>query len=149
MGEVNHWTKLTEAVRVCRYGLIYQPFPDEPDPLALSFLAEMEKVVIPPDRHQRPKNIIDEVRQKISGAAACLIIPGRRFDFLGGRHGRCGGWYDRFLALAPETWLRIGLTEREAIVPELKVKSWDKPVDWLVWFDGVWRAHETGARRRV
>jgi hypothetical protein len=61
-----------------------------------------------------------------------LLIPGRRFDAMGTRHGQGGGWYDRFLALVPRTWLRIGFCFDDQLSPTpLARESWDQAMDYV------------------
>ena len=59
-----------------------------------------------------------------------IFIPGRRFDTLGTRHGQGGGWYDRFLAQVPNTWLRVGFCYDDQFSNEPLVRqSWDQAMD--------------------
>lgn len=61
-----------------------------------------------------------------------LLIPGRRFDALGTRHGQGGGWYDRFLARVPSSWTRIGICFEEQFSKEpLTRHAWDQPMDYV------------------
>lgn len=50
-------------------------------------------------------------------ALGCVLIPGVAFDTLGGRLGFGKGYYDRFLALLPETTYRCGLAFSLQMVP--------------------------------
>lgn len=71
-----------------------------------------------------------------------VVIPGLGFDESGGRLGRGGGFYDRFLGdlsrVQPETVL-IGVSAQELIVDRIPAGAMDVPVRWL--------ASETGVRR--
>ena len=73
-----------------------------------------------------------------------IFIPGREFDHSGTRHGRGGGWYDRFLKDVPRDWLRIGvLTQNQLSETPLTRESWDEPMDYLLFVTrGSWMALE-------
>ena len=50
----------------------------------------------------------------------------------GVRHGRGGGWYDRFLSQVSPQWMRIGFCfENQFSSSPLKQETWDQPVDWV------------------
>ncbi|MEK7510851.1 MAG: 5-formyltetrahydrofolate cyclo-ligase [Patescibacteria group bacterium] len=62
-----------------------------------------------------------------------VLIPGRRFDATGTRHGKGVGWYDRFLAAVPAAWVRIGFCFEDQFSSEALVReSWDEPMDYVV-----------------
>ena len=58
-----------------------------------------------------------------------VLLPGKRFDAYGTRHGQGGGWYDRFLSRTPSSWLRVGLcfSDQFSRTP-LSREAWDQPV---------------------
>ncbi len=59
-----------------------------------------------------------------------ILIPGRLFDITGTRHGRGGGWYDRFLAAVPREWFRVGFCyESQFSAAPLLREAWDQPMD--------------------
>jgi 5-formyltetrahydrofolate cyclo-ligase len=74
-------------------------------------------------------------REAIAFAGATetvLLIPGRRFDAAGTRHGQGGGWYDRFLAHVPRTWLRVGFCFDDQLSPTPLIReSWDQAMDYV------------------
>lgn len=66
----------------------------------------------------------------IGTTPAAVLIPGRSFDASGTRHGQGGGWYDRFLALVPRDWLRIGFCYEKQFSPSPLIRqSWDQEMD--------------------
>lgn len=69
------------------------------------------------------------------------IVPGLGFDADGFRLGRGGGFYDRFLAEAPQAMKRIGVTCQARVLPRVPREVWDQSVDVLV--------TETGVRRFI
>lgn len=64
-------------------------------------------------------------------APSVLVVPGVAFTREGGRLGRGGGFYDRFLAARPTT-ITIGVCFSESVADELPLEPHDHPVDWLV-----------------
>lgn len=137
-----------KALEACTAYIAYEPRTDEPDwhtaPLPLR-----PATLTPNTPQSDPFAFVDMVRAKYVGTSLCILIPGTAFDASGTRHGRGGGWYDRFLSRAPQAWLRVGVCAREAFssVP-LKRNEWDEPMDWVLVKepDGSWSAHETHAR---
>lgn len=88
---------------------------------------------IPPRASLDPKEEAERVITMIGRTPTALFIPGRRFDTSGTRHGQGGGWYDRFLALVPREWLRIGFCFPDQLSPTpLKRESWDQAMDYVV-----------------
>ena len=71
-----------------------------------------------------------KARHLFADTATCILVPGRRFDKDGTRHGQGGGWYDRFLDCVPVSWFRIGFcfTNQFSKTP-LSRHLWDQPVD--------------------
>jgi len=60
------------------------------------------------------------------------IVPGVAFDRLGGRLGRGGGFYDRFLAGLPRGVARVGVCFDSQIVDRAPRGAHDVPVDALL-----------------
>ena len=140
--------ELKRLTAKCGGAILYQPLKGEIDytdpwfPLELS----ANRITVPNNKQADPFLWLDKCRRQFKHSKPCILVPGSKFDWSGARQGRGGGWYDRFLSLAPRSWLRIGLVESGTINARLAVRAWDEPVDWLIWFDGVWRAHQTDAR---
>jgi len=60
-----------------------------------------------------------------------ILVPGRAFDLKGGRLGRGGGHYDRFLAKFPST-VRVGVAFREQKVRAVPMDEHDIRMDAVV-----------------
>ncbi len=85
-----------------------------------------------------------KVMETVGDVPAAILVPGCKFDATGTRHGRGGGWYDRFLAEVPSTWFRIGFCYEEqfSITPLLR-QSWDQAMDAVcVIENGIVRIYE-------
>jgi 5-formyltetrahydrofolate cyclo-ligase len=62
---------------------------------------------------------------------ALIVLPGIAFDRAGRRLGHGKGFYDRFLATAPGSCLRVGFCAAFQVAPEIPLESWDQRVDAL------------------
>jgi 5,10-methenyltetrahydrofolate synthetase len=69
-----------------------------------------------------------------------VLVPGRAFDNAGGRLGRGGGYYDRFLRRLPKGVVLVGITTDGSIVDLVPTTDADMSVDWLATESGVVRA---------
>jgi 5-formyltetrahydrofolate cyclo-ligase len=70
---------------------------------------------------------------------ALIIVPGMAFDAQGGRLGRGGGYYDRFLAgmkKAGQEYYTVGLCMPCQLVPQVPMEEWDHKMDALCSGDG-------------
>jgi len=68
-----------------------------------------------------------------------VLVPGMAFDRKGGRLGRGGGFYDRFLAGAKLRAVACGFAFAEQVVEHLPREAHDREVNVLVTDDGVLR----------
>ena len=129
----------------------FKPLKDEADYRKAEFLKRIVKkqLLLPGDRKSNPaKWAAHSIELYDGNRPVCVFVPGQRFDIYGTRHGRGGGWYDRFLARIPKSWTRVGIvdTSRLYLYPITR-QSWDEPVDWLLVQSGKnWRVYKTGAR---
>ncbi len=57
---------------------------------------------------------------------AVWIVPGLAFTSKGERLGYGGGWYDKYLAVAPEDAISIGVGYNFQLIDELPMESHDK-----------------------
>lgn len=58
-----------------------------------------------------------------------ILVPGLAFDPRGGRLGRGGGFYDRFLSALPRTVYRLGIGYRCQFIPSVPRLDHDQTVD--------------------
>jgi hypothetical protein len=133
----------------CDGVISYRALSDEPDPQGLAARAARSLILLPSDKTTDPLAWAGRCAAECGGRVA-VLVPGRRFDAQGTRHGRGGGWYDRFLQALPEEWLRVGVTAPSGFSPvPLTRQPWDMPVDWVaVRTDDGWEARRTNARGR-
>lgn len=61
-----------------------------------------------------------------------VIVPGLAFDVRGGRLGRGGGWYDRYLPRLRADAVKIGVAWESQIVERVPVEAHDVQMDWVV-----------------
>jgi 5-formyltetrahydrofolate cyclo-ligase len=123
----------TSGISGCEAAIIYAPLSDEPDPLSLGIPLPTLRKTVSPLRDTNPFALAAEYAKEFAGKRVCILIPGRAFDSSGTRHGRGGGWYDRFLSAVPREWLRIGVCrEKDFSETRLDRQAHDEPVDLIV-----------------
>jgi 5-formyltetrahydrofolate cyclo-ligase len=66
-----------------------------------------------------------------AGRMDLIVLPGVAFDKSGGRLGRGGGYYDRFLRKAGKA-VKIGLCFREQLVKKVPMKRHDVRMDQVI-----------------
>lgn len=109
----------------------YVPLRTEVD--AERFVSDTPAYVIQPRPSLDPREEALAAMQVIEDSPAAVLMPGRRFDTLGTRHGQGGGWYDRFLARVPDDWLRVGFCFDDQLSPAPLVREeWDQPMDYVL-----------------
>lgn len=132
--------------------ITYSAIQNEVPLTRAAFLKEMlnqkSAFLIPSDASIHPETVAQEVRTLFLGKTGAIFLPGQKFDAIGTRHGRGGGWYDRFLSELPGSYLRIGvLAQANFSSSTLVRKPWDQSVDWLIiQKDEEWQLIETNAR---
>ena len=113
--------------------ITYTPLGAEPRFQELMALEEKAVYEIPPHAHLDPSAELARAQAVVDDRVTAILLPGRYFDASGTRHGRGGGWYDRFLAEAPPAWTRIGLCFNDQFEEApLMRQAWDQPVDYVV-----------------
>jgi 5-formyltetrahydrofolate cyclo-ligase len=129
-------------------GIFYSAKPDEPDCSELQRSVRAH-VVLPASASDDPFVYATDLVASYPNSRVVIFVPGRQFDLTGTRHGRGGGWYDRFLSRVPHEWIRIGVARQSDVsIAPLVHEPWDEPMDWLlIETDGAWTAYETHARR--
>lgn len=138
---------LSAALRAADCIVGFAPLQDEQE--FSSFLKEQgitqNGLSVLADRANDPSAFALSLSEKLTGKRVAILIPGRRFDASGTRHGRGGGWYDRFLSKVPRAWVRVGiLAEAEFSQEPLRRESWDEPMDYLLVKEGgTWRSVKT------
>ena len=142
--------RLKDRLSRCDAVVVYDSKDDEIDLADPSFPIRLPltRIILPSDKNSDPFAWSLKCAVEFAGLDVFLLIPGKRFDMVGTRHGRGGGWYDRFLSKIPPSWLRIGVAPMSCIsqIP-LKREAWDEPMDWVLAVDGHnWTVFETGAR---
>ncbi|MEK9160741.1 MAG: 5-formyltetrahydrofolate cyclo-ligase [Patescibacteria group bacterium] len=114
----------------------------------LSLPKEAPTHTVTPRASLNPEEEAKAVRVAFKDSPVAVFVPGRAFDALGTRHGRGGGWYDRFLGYLPKNWLRVGFCypSQFSEAPLLR-QPWDQPVDYVCVAEGEQLfTHETHAR---
>lgn len=113
--------------------IAYFPIKNELDP-KICISAELPPIrfIVPDEQSADPAETAQQVNAFFRNTCVCLYIPGTAFDAYGVRHGRGGGWYDRFLSLVSPQWTRVGFCfEHQFSHTHLTREMWDEPVDWL------------------
>lgn len=110
----------------------FAPFSHEPDVTSL-FEQKMPVVyMVPQHKTLDPFLIADTLKEKHRNTTLVIFCPGRVFDSTGTRHGRGGGWYDRFLSRTPKHWIRVGVLFESQLSPTPLIRqAWDEPMDYL------------------
>ncbi|MDB5237111.1 MAG: 5-formyltetrahydrofolate cyclo-ligase [Parcubacteria group bacterium] len=105
---------------------------------------------IPPRADIDPWEHAEKAKHASKSAFVCVLMPGSKVDALGTRTGRGGGWYDQFLSLVPQQWMRVCFCYTDEFTTEaLERKAWDQPVDRVGVVDRTTNKitwHETHAR---
>lgn len=151
MGRKSVMEELEKLVSKCEASILYKPQKNEIDVHDNSFPLKMRanNLVLPNAKNSDPLMWADKCTDEFKNLNAYILIPGKQFDVRGTRHGKGGGWYDRFLSRIPPVWLRIGIADKSQVsMAELLKQEWDEPVDWLIVRDGFsWSIYNTRARR--
>lgn len=138
--------KLIQALSDAIGIVSYEAIGDEP---SIDDFIEKTGVRLPvyrtaPNASIPPEEALKSATALIGSGQGVVFLPGRKFDMTGTRHGRGGGWYDRFLKMSPPTWLKVGSARESQISKEpLLRKPWDQPVDFLIVLkENGWDVHD-------
>ncbi|MFA6430121.1 MAG: 5-formyltetrahydrofolate cyclo-ligase [Candidatus Paceibacterota bacterium] len=142
--------KINEVIGYCDISIIYSPLLCEIDCATIPFKNDslQKTIILPKDKDSDPYIWAASCRKQCQEEMAYILIPGKKFDIYGTRHGHGRGWYDRFLEKIPSDWVRIGVIDNSKFsLSKLKKEVWDEPVDWIVVKENSnWQVYETGAR---
>lgn len=151
MDALSSYKALIELLTTFDGSIRYRAFPDEVacDTLLIPTIENRKIVTIPSSAHVDAFEWARTCVQQLERKNTYILIPGRAFDIYGVRHGRGGGWYDRFLSKIPKQWLRIGVAQKAQLsYSPIERKEWDELVDWVIVCDetGACEAYKTHAR---
>ena len=126
--------EINKIISDCDAVITYFAMQDEPDTDSI-FLKDFPKQIfrISNDKHVDPIITAENCIKLFNNKKVVIFVPGQRFDIIGNRKGRGGGWYDRFLAKVPIEWIRIGISSESRISDVFLEKNyWDQSMNWLV-----------------
>ena len=140
--------KIGLIIANCNFCVLYHPVRIEIDPDVLPFKLPDKRVVIPIGPATDPKLFGNRIKEGFGNLNGVILVPGRRFDKFGGRHGKGWGWYDRFLSTAPAKIVRIGICSKDQFCESrLLLQEWDQLMDWIIVYDNEdFTFYETSAR---
>lgn len=122
-------TDLNSVIENYEVIIAYQPLPDEP---LINLPVNKIIYIVPQSKDSNPFQLADDLAKQYFDQSVAILIPGQKFDNLGNRIGRGGGWYDRFLSRAPSDWLKVGVCFKDQVSNiALDVKEYDQSVNNL------------------
>lgn len=129
----------------CEAAILYEPLKNEIDFNVSSFPLKIpaNQLILPNIKNSDPFAWAEKCVARFQ-VKTLVLIPGVQFDEYGTRHGKGGGWYDRFISKLPSTWIKIGIADNKQFSSAKLLRNiWDEPVDWVLVFNGcTWTAHE-------
>jgi len=132
---VTAFEKLKNIINLYDGSIYYTPITEEIDYANCSLFTNSvsKKIILPSNKEADPFKWAIKSIETFSSENVYILIPGRMFDTTGTRHGRGGGWYDRFLSQIPKSWIRIGITDTKHFSKDILARnSWDEPMDWVI-----------------
>lgn len=140
---------MMEFLRKYTASIRYRPLGDEADyGQSKLFDTGIDSIFLPSHKNADPLTWAARCIARFGDNPVYILVPGRRFDIFGTRHGRGTGWYDRFLSGVPVGWLRIGIADVSQLSTlPLNHQTWDEPVDWIAVYDApAWKVYQTDRR---
>lgn len=126
--------------------IVYKPLTGEIDYNDVTFPLVMSaaKITLPHTKISDPFVWATKCATEFKDRKCCILIPGVTFDRHGTRHGKGGGWYDRFLSKLPSSWLKVGVAhDSQFSFSPLKRETWDVSVDYILVCAGTtWKVYE-------
>ena len=150
-------SELEVVLQTCGTVLVFLPVPTEPDidPFIGTLLASGRPTAAPRCNweagtfapvHMRSLEEIEVrkhgLREPAESAPVSLdgigavLVPGLAFDGNGGRLGRGGGFYDRFISTLPASARRIGVCYAAQMVDRVPREAHDAGVDEIITENG-------------
>jgi 5-formyltetrahydrofolate cyclo-ligase len=141
----SHWSadmkELQDLLQTHKFCVTYTPFGNE---VEIQLPEGLPSYTLPSRSDIDSSEVAKRVMEEAGTKKTCLLIPGTAFDTTGTRHGRGGGWYDRFLSQLPKAWTRIGVCRGDQFSSTPLIReSWDEPMDYVCVGDVL---HVTNAR---
>ncbi len=132
--------------------ILYDPLKKEVsyNDSSFPFYIPPDRIVLPNSKTSDPQEWARKCHAKFRNNKVYILAPGRHFDLYGTRHGKGGGWYDRFLSKVPTAWLRIGIADKSQVSDtKISKQNWDESVDWVIVRDGsLWNAYKCKIDRK-
>ena len=105
-----------DALQRVDFFISYHALPDEVGIEVVPFLSEVLEhkplILVPSNKETDPFELAHNIIKEYPEKQGMIFVPGQKFDAYGTRHGRGGGWYDRFLSKVPSSWIRVGVADR-------------------------------------
>ena len=133
--------------------VLYLPLPDEVDVTSVIGIADRPCTVTrtpsrgpltlhpadaPRERHRYGfEQPVADAPRADPGTVGVVLVPGLAFDLGGGRLGRGGGYYDRFLPTLPPAAVLVGVVPEALVVPALPTEPHDVPMTHVATESGV------------
>lgn len=131
--EIDTKTKLSSLLEEATGFVTYAPLRGEASFREFFTLPnEVAEYPILPRASLVPFKEAEKAMVHLKDRKVAVLLPGRQFDVRGTRKGQGGGWYDRFLAVVPREWIRVGFCRAGALSDTPLTRNvWDQAVDYV------------------